>query len=290
MISYGKLRIHLSTPILFPTTRPWSGVTLDGLLGWLWARDRGLFKCPAENSPEQILFPELPLVQLIPKLYGTSTMFLPTPKELHGESHLVGCRTEIINKSANWDRPFRLQIRRGMKDIQNFTDKKAAGAFRADLACYWSLSTPFVSFYFATEDFEALAGYLNRISTDCFGIGAKSRAGYGRIAKVEFKEVPEEKCFYYQKDGVPTRPIPVNSPFHGKFSDDTIGIGTWRPPYFSSISRTLCYVPPASQYLPQTPEVDRDLEFILQAASKEQQEMAKKFTLKKKGRGKKNVA
>ena len=290
MISYGKLRIHLSSPILFPTTRPWSGVTLDGLLGWMWARDRGLFKCPAENSPEQILFPELPLVQLSPMLYGASTMFLPTPMELHGNTHLVGCRMEVINKMANWDRPFQSQIRRGMKDIRNFTDKKGSGMLRADLVRYWSLSTPFVTFYFATEDFEALAGYFNRIPTDCFGIGAKPRVGYGRIVKVEFKEIPEEKCFHFQKDGVPTRPIPVDGPFHGKFPDDTIGIGTWRPPYFSPISRTLCYIPHASQYLPQIPAVDRELEYIFRAASKEQQEMAKKFAPKKKGRGKKNVA
>ena len=293
MTKYGYLRIYLSSPILFPSTRPWSGVTLDGLIGWLWARDRGLLKTPAENSREQILFPELPILQIFPKCYGASTMFLPTKKELHGNGHLVDCRIETINKMANWDRPFRLQIRYGgMKDVAKFTDKKASGAFRADLVCYWALSTPFITFYFATEDFEALSGYLNRISSDCFGIGAKSRAGFGRIAKVDYHEIPEEECFYYQKEGVPTRPIPVDSPFRGKFSDDCIGIGTWRPPYFSPISRTLCYTPPASQYLPQSLKVDRVVKNMLQSASKDQKELFEKLTgTKKKGKGrKKNVA
>ena len=284
MITYGVLKIKLSTPILYPTTHPWYGITLDGLLGWIWAKDRGLNKTPAENQPHLIQFPELPILQLEPKLYAASTMFLPAKNDLG--ANLIGCTNEIINKMANWDKPMIAQIRRGMK---SFIPNKASGDLRASLERYWALMTPHVSFHFATEDYEALQAYLKRIKTECFGIGAKTRAGYGAIADTEWHEVSKDNSYCYQKEGMPTRPIPADGKFKGKFPKSTIDVVAWHPPYFSPFDRKECYQPPASQYLPELPTANTQLDDLLQSAATEQRKIAESIQ-KKKEKVKKDVA
>lgn len=247
-ITYGLLRINLSTPILVPTNRPWEGIKLDGLLGFLWALDNGLRKNPGENLPENVKFPELPLIQIEPRVYGASTMFLPAPDDEALCGNHVQSFPEIINKTANWDKSFQMQIRKG---LANFKPSKGSGAFRASMEHYWIISTPCVEFYWATDNFPALRSYFERIPTDLFGLGAKARAGYGSIRSIDIEDRDKDNCFYFEFDGYPTRPLPVNGRFKGLFPDSCIALSSCRPPYFNACNRELCYTPPASQYLPQ---------------------------------------
>lgn len=280
MRKYGVLRINLSSPILFPSNHPWEGIKLDGLLGWIWAKDNGYTKTPAENKPENIVFPKLPLAEIAPQLYGASTMFIPTPDELWENKadafrpNLVSCYPEVIVRSTNWDRSMKAQIRQGLSD---FKLNIKTGAYRGAMETYWALSTPYIYFYFATDDFEALAKYLDRIQKECFGIGAKTRIGYGRITDIEYSELEEEECFYYEYNGLPTRPIPVESPFKGKFPDSCLGYSSWRMPYFSPTTKAMCYLPPVAQYLPQALETNSPiLDNLLDKVAKDQQRI---FTL-----------
>ncbi len=273
---YGKTKVYLSSPILYPTTRPWRGVTLDGLLGWIWARDKGILKTPAERRKENTIFPELPLAQIEPKLYAASTMFLPEAGR--EEARLIGSTSEIINKMGNGDISMRKQVRKGMGD---FKFNGQSGAYRAGLVRYWALTTPFVEFYFAAEDWEAATSFIKRIKTGCFGIGAKARCGYGAISKVEWEEVAETASHHISKNGAPTRPIPVNSSFKGKFPDSTIGYCTWFPPYSVPWSREECYEPSPSQYLPRLPIKSFAFENALKAKAAQQKEIMKRLTEKK---------
>ncbi len=275
MRKYGVLQIKLATPILFPSNRPWEGIKLDGLLGWIWAKDHGLTKTPAENNPENIVFPELPLVQIAPKLYGASTMFVPVMDELwetEADSlrpSLVSCYPEVIVKSSNWQTSMRKQVRLGLKD---FKPNISSGAYRGAMEPYWALQTPYIYFYWATDDFDALIDYFDRIPKECFGIGAKTRIGYGRITEVVYNETEEAECFYYKDNaGRPTRPIPVDGPFNGKFPDSCTGVSSWRAPYFSASTKALCYLPPVEQYLPQPISESPILDNLLDSVAKDQQ-------------------
>lgn len=271
--TYGVIRIDLITPILFPTNRPWEGIKLDGLLGWLWAKDQGLNKTPAENDPANLRFPELPLLEISHQVYGASTMFLPTSDELGidpSRPNLVSSSPELIIKSGNWTKPMREQIRLGMKD---FKPNLSSGPYRAAMVSYWSLSTPYIYFYFATQDYDSLKGYFYRIPKECFGIGAKTRSGYGRIKDVSYSVVAQDDCFYCELDGLPTRPIPVSAPeFKGKFPDSCIGYSSFRNPYFSPETKANCYLPPVYQYLPQSLVMTTALNNALDQSCKQQQQ------------------
>ncbi len=295
MRKYGVVKINLSTPILFPSNRPWEGIKLDGLLGWIWAKDHGLTKTPAENNPENIQFPQLPLAELSPQLYAASTMFLPDETDFWSSQadenlpNRISCSPEIVVKTSRWTgymkRPFQ-------KDAKAFTPNISSGAYRAGMETYWALSTPYIYFYFATDDLDTLVKkYIERIPTDCFGIGAKTRSGYGKIVSVEYNELEEEDCFYYKTpNGFPTRPIPVDSPFHGKFPDNCIGYSSWRMPYFSASTKALCYLPCVSQYLPQVLNPESPvLAECLDIVAKQQQQIYKSIQ-EKKNKGKKKAA
>ena len=58
-----------------------------------WAKEKGFFKTPSEDDPENILFPDLPLNIVSPKCYAASSMFVPETATMH---------PEVFVRTANW--------------------------------------------------------------------------------------------------------------------------------------------------------------------------------------------
>ncbi len=278
MTTYGYVRIGLRTPILFPSNRPWEGIKLDGLLGALWASDHNLQKSPAEEDPANIQFPELPFIQIAPQVYGASAMFLPDEAEMEEQHFHVFTVPDTIIKSTDWDKPMRAQIRKGLSD---FNLETSSGRYRGAMETYWALYSPYIDFYFATDDYPALTKYLDRIQTECHGIGAKRHIGYGSIYSVTYDTLDKEDCFYFELDGLPTRPLPVKY-FEGQFPDSCKGYTSYKNPYSSPYTKELCYMPPYGQYLPQNLSFNQEFENALEIECKEQQELFQNLQKKNK--------
>ena len=230
----SRVRFYLSSPLCFSASNLLSPIGFDGLLGAAWAKEKGFFKTPSEDNPENILFPDLPLNIVSPKCYAASSMFAPETATMH---------PEVFVRTANWQYFFAKQ---GSK-IKNTKYKIDTTWLRAGQEKYWLMVTPYIDFYFECSDWDKLRQYL-KIIKDVGFIGAKRAVGYGMINKI--KLFIESEDYSILKDGLPTRPLPVKE-FNGKVSKSSpIGISSYYAPYWLAYNKVLCYLPPNNQYLP----------------------------------------
>ena len=202
-----------------------------------WAKEKGFFKTPSEDDPENILFPDLPLNIVSPKCYAASSMFVPETATMH---------PEVFVRTANWQYFFAKQ---GSK-IKNTKYKIDTTWLRAGQEKYWLMVTPYIDFYFECSDWDKLRQYL-KIIKDVGFIGAKRAVGYGMINKI--KLFIESEDYSILKDGLPTRPLPVKE-FNGKVSKSSpIGISSYYAPYWLAYC---CCSPflslPCPRHLPKT--------------------------------------
>ena len=230
-----KIRFHLITPIATYGQKSPKPLMLDGILGYAWAMKNGYLKNPAESSPENLVFPELPLEKIGEKCYAASSAFIPS------DSSMVPTK---IMRLADWKNAM---ARYGSPATRYET---SVGWQQARQEPYWQLSTPYVDFYYRGNK-KAVTELLSIIYNIGF-LGGKRAAGFGQIRRIEHFDNSEDWAVW--RDDQPTRPIPVS--IAGKKDHLTPEWVTYYPPYWAMANSEWCYCPPHSQWLPFTSTED----------------------------------
>lgn len=230
-----RIRFSLASPIAFSGASVYRPIMFDGLLGAMWAREKGLVKTPTENMKSQLIFPELPLELINGRYYAASAMFLP-------EDAPTTMRMDGLVKPADWCDAFAHHI----PSARNNFFRANTMWSRAAMEKFWLLTTPYIDFYARITDVETFQRYMARLRKSGF-IGSKHRMGFGKILGIDVQQVKDDWSLY--RDGLPTRPIPVQD-FEGA-GDAAKGMSTIYPPYWFTANEELCCLPRQSQYIPR---------------------------------------
>jgi hypothetical protein len=205
---------------------------LDSILAYHWMKEKGYFKTSSENIKDNLVFPDLP-IKRVGNCYASSAMFVP-----EGAAFI---QEDILNKTGSWKRGMAMH----RPDTPYVTDTKE---FRIAQIKVWLLATPYIDFYVNVTDDDKFFRLLTKVNDNHF-LGAKHAVGFGYITKITFDDVKEDWSF--MKDGIPTRPLPVEL-FKGKVKDGVSeGKSTYYPPYWFYQNQDDCYLPPVEQYTPQ---------------------------------------
>lgn len=251
----ARIRFYLSTPLAMPSNKPAAPLMLDGLLGYAWALDNGLFKTPAEELPGNLVFPDLPLEKIGERCYAASAMIIPPEASME---------PTMLVRHADWAAAM---AKRGQGDLAY---NVGSGWMKGAQEVLWLLVTPYIDFY-CRGDLERIKP-LVRIIQDIGHIGPKRHSGYGRVHGVAVSTKCEDWAVW--REGQPTRPLPVAG-FQDKLpagAAPAVDWSTYYPPYWFMGNATWCYVPPVFQYRPAAP-----VENVLAAAGKHLEDARRKF-------------
>lgn len=227
----ARYRFQLGTPLATSANQTYRPLLFDGILGYAWAVQQGLFKNPGEERIERLQFPDLPVAQIVDRCYAASAAFLP------GEAYL---EPSMLIRHADWKNAV------NRHRIGNIVYQVSSGWTQAVQEIYWLTVTPHLDFYVRGE-MGAINNLLN-IIWDIRHLGSKRGSGYGLITDIRIDEAAED--FAVWREGEPTRPIPVTAA--GEREDLIREWTTYYPPYWQGANAAWCYVPPVRQYLPQT--------------------------------------
>lgn len=250
-----KVRIHLLTPLAFWGSRPVRPLMFDGLLAYVVALLSGYEKNPSELPPENLVDMELPLKKEGEGelwYWRASAMFVPA-------SAVAGVKTII--RRYDWPE---FVARAGLASssenpragtVYASGDRLNTGWAHPYMEPYWYLSAPYLDFYF-DGDVAEVVKLLKILRKDIGYLGSKRGVGHGRITSIEV--YPESEDWSVWKGGKPTRPVPVVAA--DKRTNMRVEWWSYRPPYWHSSRKVLCYVPPSEQWWPKARGVAETLE------------------------------
>lgn len=241
----ARVRFYLSSPLYFTVQNLLYPLLFDGLLSAAWAKEKGLLKTPAEDDPDNILFPELPLKKISQKCYAASAMFVPAEATMY---------PEILIRNADYKYFFARQGTK-IKSTKYIIDTTWC---RSAQEKYWLMATPYIDFYFRCTNWDKLYKYLKILKTIGF-IGSKRAAGFGMINKITISKDSED--YSILRNGLPTRPLPLAN-FSDKIPKNLsvpTGMSNYYAPYWLSCNMVMCYLPQNSQYLPQMKQSNFDM-------------------------------
>ncbi len=202
-------------------------------------RERGVPKNTSEIFRGNIIEPELP-IEKVRGCLAASAMF--AGKASCGRDSLPRVMSGSVMRALNGVKPERKEI------------LTRSGPFVASVTHVNLLLAPEVTFYCRATDTEEFAR-LTRAACDGGHIGAKHNVGYGKITGVKIEGAGAD--WSMERDGVPTRPLPVDR-FRGMVNDDApVAFVTYKCPYWLMEEAVDCYVPPASQYMPGSLDFDK---------------------------------
>jgi hypothetical protein len=205
---------------------------LDSILAYHWMQEKGYFKTSSENIKDNLVFPDLP-IKRVGNCYAASAMFVP-----NGAAFI---QEDILNKTGSWKHG--MAIHRPDTPYQVKTKE-----FRIYQIKVWLLATPYIDFYINVTNDDKFFKLLEKVNNNHF-LGAKHAVGFGRIVRIDCGKA--EKDWSFMKDGIPTRPLPVEL-FKGKVKAGVSeGKSTYYPPYWFYQNQDDCYLPPVEQYTPQ---------------------------------------
>lgn len=254
---FTKTRFYLNTPMYYPADKPFRSPVLDSLLGYVWCKEHGYEKTTSEEFVKNLVFPELP-IKKAGKCYHSSSMFLPISKE---DRRFVSCEYRV------YPRKVMAQETMARVDPKQKLDE-GREQFRAALVPYWTIMTPYVTFFADVTDITEFKQLVEQFAK--YGnLGKKYGIGAGQIRKAEVSVVSYD--YSVMKDGYATRPLPV------KLFPDAKGpkeYTTYYAPYWctkrSYPNKAICWMPKLEQYQVASASAD-DMEELMMnyAASKE---------------------
>lgn len=226
-------RFYLGSPLYLNANSAKQPPTLDAIMSFLWMQQHGYKKTPAELSRDSLVFADLP-IRHRGKCYLASCMFLPP----NGGYTKQDCLTKRGN----------VEYRIG----RTCTEFKQTGkAFTPAILKHTLLFTPYVDFFVSVEDdrMDEFKDMLKAMKT--MSIGAKASVGYGRIIDIQFAPAPDgNESYFRDKNGFPTRPLPVALFKKDINPNATIGMATYYAPYWFHGNMTPCFLPQAGQAAP----------------------------------------
>ena len=221
-----RVRFQLVTPLLFPANKPIRPLSGDGLYGYAWAIEQGLFKTPAETNLNNIVMPVLPFTLVNNSFYSISSSFAAEGAFLE---------PTLIFRHADYTQSFARQGLGG-SCISN-----QMGEHQAVRELYWKLVTPHLDFFAQVTDKERFVELTEQIMK-LGHLGGKRSVGFGQISTVNI-DLAEEWSLV--KEGCPARPLPVSS-WQKPLTGETIDFVGFRPPYWNQALYEHCYVSPPS--------------------------------------------
>ena len=211
---------------------------LDALLAYIVLSEKGVKKTPAELSPENLLFAELP-IERIEKCYLCSAAIYPAARYIKSDSF---AKRGTPNAHMSNIMPTFLSTLHVAKP----------GLLRGI-----ELAVPYIDFYARVTDQEYFINLLKVVKQN--GIGKKTSIGFGQIAGINvFKSTHPNRC-YKTEAGLPTRPLPVRL-FQDKIDEDTatVGMSGYYAPYWFRKNHVPCFLPDTSLMSP-LPELNGNM-------------------------------
>lgn len=239
-----KITIFLRTPIAFQTKKKIQPIHFDGLLTALSVFNDGILDNPIPQDADDI---ELPIVKVgnEKKIYKASCMKINQSKSKVYRDVWVG--------STSW------------VDFVPFkgTLNSSSGIYRAKAGLLMLLSTPYIEFYFDSNDINAVISLLDNLTH----IGSRIAAGYGEIKNIEIKKIKEDYTLI-DENGYVARHIPVIEikKADPRWNIDYVG---YKSPYYFYPFYDMCYVPPIDRYWPYKKPKDIIQEILNNANKKE---------------------
>ena len=223
-----KVRVYLASPVFEKVGGAKHPIMLDALLARIALERQGVRKTTAELDPKNIIFADLP-IERIGKCYLCSAAFAPSRSYSKADSF----------------------AKRGT-DAQNIRSfcKEFLGTGAVSIPAlvpHIAVAEEYLDFYVRVTDKAEFFSLLKEAKR--YGIGPKTSIGFGQIASIHVAEEKEHgnRCFKTE-DGFPTRPLPYCD-FKGKISDDAAtGWSTYYAPYWNSIGKAKCYLPPQKKF------------------------------------------
>ncbi|MEQ6359515.1 hypothetical protein V7D15_07360 [Thermoanaerobacter thermohydrosulfuricus] len=221
-----KVKIFLTTPIAFQTKKKIQPIHFDGLLTALSVFKNGILDNPIPQNAVKV---NLPLIQVgnEKKIWKASCMKIdPAKSKVY---------RDIWTGSTSW------------VDFVPFkgTLNPSSGIFRAKAGILMLLVTPYVEFYFDTENINKVIDLLN----DLTHIGSRISAGYGEIKNIEIEKSKNDYTLI-DEDGYIARHIPVTELQENADPRWNIDFVSYKPPYYFYPFFDMCYVPPIERYWP----------------------------------------
>lgn len=203
---------------------------LDAVLAYIVLSQSGIKKTPAELSPANLRFAELP-IERVWKCYLCSAAVYPETK---------------FAKSAAYAK--RGTPNAGMSHLMpGFLSTQHVA--KPGLLRGIEIAVPYLDFYVRVTDRENFINLLKAVKMN--GIGKKTSIGFGQIANIfVFKSEYPERCYRTEK-GLPTRPLPVHL-FQDKIDTDraTIGLSGYYAPYWFKKNHISCFLPETALLAP----------------------------------------
>lgn len=226
-----RIRIYLSTPLLYSVYRPIRSIQGDGLYGYAWMLQEGIKKNASEQNPENIIEPVLPFVKEN-DCYCISAGFFPKNAYFEGT---------LLMRSMNSTAYAKQNVGESIVNFQ-------MGEHQSVMDFYWKLITPYIDFYAKCDNIEKFKA-LTKIIYDNGYISNKRSVGFGRILNIKINEIDYDWSQW--KDGQPTRNIPIANKKKGNIVTEYCG---YKPPYWHTDFWTECFVPPVDMHMPNIPE------------------------------------
>jgi hypothetical protein len=218
---FYKIRIMLRTPVAFQTKKKIQPIHFDGLLTALSVFKDGIFDNPIpQDTIDKVAIP----LNRTGKVYKASCMKIDQSKSK--------IYRDIWTGSTSW------------VNYIHFKGKlnNASGIFRAKAGILMLLVTPYLEFYFDSNDINSVISLLNNLRF----IGSRVGTGYGEIKDMEISKSEKDYSLLDEK-GYPARHIPINQIDKAdlRWNFDYVG---YKSPYYFYPFYEMCYIPPVNRY------------------------------------------